>query len=69
LNDSPEISEQTKIKIKEYANLKNYKPNVIGLNLKNRKTKTIGVIIPNILNFFAKVFSGIEKVVRAKATM
>jgi LacI family transcriptional regulator len=63
LNDSPEISDQTKIKIKEYAKLKNYKPNVIGLNLKNRKTKTIGVIIPNILNsFFAKVFSGIEKV-------
>lgn len=63
LNDSPEISEQTKIRVKEYAKLKNYKPNIIGLNLKNRKTKTIGVIIPNILNsFFAKVFSGIEKV-------
>jgi len=67
LNDSPEISEQTKVKIKEYAKLKNYKPNVIGLNLKNRKTKTIGVIIPNILNsFFAKVFSGIEKVADKK---
>ena len=67
LNDSPEISEMTKIKIKEYAKLKNYKPNIIGLNLKNRKTKTIGVIIPNILNsFFAKVFSGIEKVADKK---
>jgi LacI family transcriptional regulator len=67
LNDSPEISEVTKVKIKEYAKLKNYKPNVIGLNLKNRKTKTIGVIIPNILNsFFAKVFSGIEKVAEEK---
>ncbi|MFN7099318.1 MAG: LacI family DNA-binding transcriptional regulator [Flavobacterium sp.] len=67
LNDSPEISDLTKIKIKEYAKLKNYKPNVIGLNLKNRKTKTIGVIIPNILNsFFAKVFSGIEKVADEK---
>jgi LacI family transcriptional regulator len=67
LNDSPEISEQTKIRIKEYAKLKNYKPNVIGLNLKNRKTKTIGVIIPNILNsFFAKVFSGIEKIADQK---
>ena len=63
LNDSPEISEHTKIRIKEYAKLKNYKPNIIGLNLKYRKTKTIGVIIPNILNsFFAKVFSGIERV-------
>ncbi|TRX23969.1 LacI family DNA-binding transcriptional regulator [Flavobacterium franklandianum] len=67
LNDSPEISEQTKTRIKEYAKLKNYKPNVIGLNLKNRKTKTIGLIIPNILNsFFAKVFTGIEKVAEEK---
>jgi LacI family transcriptional regulator len=67
LNDSPEISDLTKVKIKEYAKLKNYKPNVIGLNLKNRKTKTIGVIIPNILNsFFAKVFSGIEKIADEK---
>lgn len=67
LNDSPEISEQTKIRIKEYAKLKNYRPNIIGLNLKNRKTKTIGVIIPNILNsFYAKVFSGIEKVADEK---
>ncbi|HWS59640.1 MAG TPA: LacI family DNA-binding transcriptional regulator [Flavobacterium sp.] len=67
LNDSPEISEQTKTRIKEYAKLKNYKPNVIGLNLKNRSTKTIGVIIPNILDsFFAKVFSGIEKIADQK---
>jgi LacI family transcriptional regulator len=67
LNDSPEISEPTKIKIQEFAKLKNYKPNITALNLKNRKTKTIGVIIPNILNsFFAKVFTGIEKVTDEK---
>ena len=62
LSDSPEISEATKIKIQEYAKLQNYKPNSIAKNLKNQRTNTIGVIIPNILNpFFAKVFSGIEK--------
>jgi LacI family transcriptional regulator len=67
LNDSPEISEPTKIKIQEFAKLKNYRPNIMALNLKNRKTKTIGVIIPNILNsFFAKVFSGIEKIADEK---
>lgn len=67
LNNSPEISVLTKTKIQEYAKLKNYKPNFFGLNLKNRHTKTIGVIIPNILNsFFAKVFSGIEKVAEEK---
>jgi LacI family transcriptional regulator len=64
LNDSPEISDQTKIKIKEYAKLKNYKPNVIGLNLKNRKTKTIGVIIPNILNL--PKFLAVSKKLRMK---
>ncbi|CAM3790204.1 LacI family DNA-binding transcriptional regulator [Flavobacterium cucumis] len=62
LSDSPEISEATKIKIQEYAALQNYKPNSIAKNLKNQRTNTIGVIIPNILNpFFAKVFSGIEQ--------
>lgn len=67
LNESSEISEPTKKRVQEYAKLKNYKPNVIGLSLKSRKTKTIGVIIPNILNsFFAKVFSGIEKVADEK---
>jgi LacI family transcriptional regulator len=67
LNDSPEISAPTKLRVQEYAKLKNYKPNIIGLNLKNRSTKTIGVIIPNILNsFFAKVFTGIEKVADEK---
>lgn len=62
LSDSPEISEPTKIRIQEYAKLQNYRPNTMAKNLKNQRTNTIGVIIPNILNpFFAKVFSGIEQ--------
>jgi LacI family transcriptional regulator len=62
LSDSHEISEPTKIRVQEYAKLQNYKPNTMAKNLKNQRTNTIGVIIPNILNpFFAKVFSGIEK--------
>jgi LacI family transcriptional regulator len=62
LSNSPEISEPTKIKVQEFAKLKNYKPNNIAVNLKSKRSKTIGVVLPNILNpFFAKVFSGIEK--------
>lgn len=62
LSNSPEISEPTKVRVQEFAKLKNYKPNNIAVNLKSKRSKTIGVIIPNILNpFFAKVFSGIEK--------
>jgi LacI family transcriptional regulator len=47
--------------------LKNFKPNAIAKNLKTKKSFTIGVIIPNILNpFFAKVFSGIERFANSK---
>ena len=67
LSDSVEISDLTKIKVKEYAKIRNYKPNVIGLNLKYGQTRTIGVIVPDILNsFFAKVISGIEKIADEK---
>ena len=62
LNDSDEISEYTKLRVKELAKLYKYTPNKIALSLKSNQTKTIGVIIPDILNpFFAKVLLGIEK--------
>ncbi|MDN3664590.1 LacI family DNA-binding transcriptional regulator [Algibacter miyuki] len=61
LNNSEEIGEETVKRVKELAELYNYKPNKVALSLKNNKTKTIGVIIPNILNrFIAKVLFGIE---------
>lgn len=63
LRDSHEISKDTRDKIKAFAKLYNYRPNNIALSLKNRKTKTIGVIIPEIVHhFFTTVISGIEKV-------
>ncbi|WP_242205745.1 LacI family DNA-binding transcriptional regulator [Aestuariivivens insulae] len=64
LNDSYDISVTTKQKIQEYAKAHHYKPNTIALNLlKKSKTKTIGVVIPNIMNsFFAKAFVGIENI-------
>ncbi|TWO32245.1 LacI family transcriptional regulator [Seonamhaeicola sediminis] len=62
LSDSYEISAKTKEKIQQYAKEHHYKPNSVALSLLNKKTKTIGVIIPNIMNnFFAKVFVGIEE--------
>ncbi|MGV6844632.1 MAG: LacI family DNA-binding transcriptional regulator [Lutibacter sp.] len=63
LNDSYEISDETKRKIQDYAKFHHYKPNTLALSLQNKKTKTIGILIPNILNhFFAKVLSGIEEI-------
>ncbi len=63
LRDNPEISTDTRQRIKAFAKFYNFKPNNIALSLKNRKTKTIGVIIPEIVHhFFTTVISGIEKV-------
>lgn len=63
LRNSIEISEDTREKVQAFAKLYNYRPNNIALSLKNRKTKTIGVIIPEIVHhFFSKVISGIELV-------
>ena len=67
LKDSAEISLDTRQKVKAFAKLYNYKPNNIALSLKNRKTKTIGVIIPEIVHhFFTTVIGGVEKVANDK---
>ncbi len=68
LKDSHEISEDTRQKVQAFAKLYNYKPNNIALSLKNKKTKTIGIIIPEIVHhFFATVISGIEQVANENA--
>lgn len=65
LRDSAEISEDTRQKIKAFAKLYNYKPNNIALSLKNRKTRTIGIIIPQIVHhFFTTVIRGVEQMAR-----
>ena len=67
LKNSGEISKDTKEKIQAFAKLYNYKPNNIAISLKNKQTKNIAVIIPNIVHyFFATVFRGIEKYANSK---
>ena len=67
LRDSVEISGETRQKIQAFAKLYNYKPNNIALSLKNRKTRTIGIVLPEIVHdFFATVITGIENVANEK---
>lgn len=67
LKNSEEISRDTKEKIQAFAKLYNYKPNNIAISLKNKRTKNIGVIIPNIVHhFFTTVVRGIEKYANAR---
>jgi LacI family transcriptional regulator len=63
LRNSTEISADTIQKVKAFAKLFNYRPNNIALSLKNRKTNTIGILIPEIVHhFFSKVIRGVELV-------
>ena len=63
LNDSYDISKETKDKIQKFAKKHHYTRNPFAVNLQNKATKTIGIIIPNILNnYFAKAFIGVEKI-------
>ena len=67
LKNSEEIGSDTKEKVQAFAKLYNYKPNNIAISLKNKRTKNIGVIIPDIVHhFFTTVFRGIEKYANAK---
>ncbi len=56
-----DISKTTKMSVKELADKWNYKPDQIALSLKSGLSKTIGVIVPEIVHyFFSTVISGIE---------
>ncbi len=61
LKGHPDISLQTKKTVRELVEKWNYKPDPIALSLKSGLTKTIGVIVPEIVHyFFSTVISGIE---------
>ena len=67
LSDSHEITKETKDRIRAFAKYSNYKPNSLALQLRNQKTKVIGVIIPKIVHhFFSTVISGIENTARER---
>ncbi|MBW2962271.1 LacI family DNA-binding transcriptional regulator [Mesonia aestuariivivens] len=67
MNDSPEISEKTKKKVKDLAKFYGYTPNHIAVSLKNQSTFNIGVIIPDIQNpFLAEVLKNIEITAKKK---
>jgi LacI family transcriptional regulator len=63
LKDHPDISPETKKAVNELAEKLNYTPNIVALSLRQSKTNTIGVVIPEIVHFFfSTVISGIEDV-------
>src|ERR1700749_595708 len=63
LRGSYEIGPETKKLVLEYAEKINYRPNPIALSLKERKSRSIGVIVCEIANdFFSQAINGIESI-------
>lgn len=61
LKGHPDIAAETKKAVKELVQKWHYKPDPIALSLKIGQSKTIGVIVPEIVHyFFSTVISGIE---------
>jgi LacI family transcriptional regulator len=56
LSNHPDISENTKRKVRELAALVDYEPNTYAINLRTNKSKVFGMIVPTISNMFYESF-------------
>ncbi|WP_257669063.1 LacI family DNA-binding transcriptional regulator [Parapedobacter tibetensis] len=67
LNDHPSIGLVTTMRVKKVAKELNYEPNQTAIFFKQRKTFTIGVVLPSLSEpFFSAAISEIENVASSK---
>ena len=67
LKDHPDISDKTKLRVKELANALDYEPNANAINLRTSKNNLFGLIVPSISNFFYDSFiAAVEEECRKK---
>jgi DNA-binding LacI/PurR family transcriptional regulator len=61
LGGRSDVHPETKKKIMDLAHSLEYQPNALAINLKQQRTNTIGVIVPETINsFFARALGGIQ---------
>lgn len=62
LQNHPDISEETKKIIINYAREHHYRPNQMASSLRTQKVTTIGLILPELTSyFFSTILEGVEK--------
>ena len=60
MNDYSDISNETKKKVKEYAEKIGYEPNIHASFLRTKKTKLIGIVVPNLnTNFYSELVASL----------
>lgn len=61
LNGLPGYSDETRQKVQKVIEELGYQPNAIARGLVNKRTKTLGVLLPNVSSMFAsEILNGIE---------
>ncbi|MBT8218802.1 MAG: LacI family transcriptional regulator [Bacteroidia bacterium] len=67
LSDHPNVSEATKAKVRALAKELKYKPNFLAKNFRNRESRLIALIVPQLNMFFIpSVIRGVSDVFDAK---
>jgi LacI family transcriptional regulator len=65
LKNHPDISPEVKAKVQALAREWHYSPNPLAMGLLKQQTKTIGVIVPDLVTYFySSVISGIEQIAK-----
>ena len=63
LNDSGYVKEETRVRVLAVMEELNYSPSAIARSLSNKRSNTIGVVVPDINNpFFAEMIKGVTRV-------
>jgi len=63
LSNKGKFSEDTREKVLQIVKKLNYSPSMVARSLRNRRTKTIGLLLPDIVNpFFPEIMKGVENV-------
>lgn len=63
LNDIDVVNEDTKKKVLEAISKLGYRPNIVARSLKTQKTKTVGILVPDISSgFYPEIVRGAEDV-------
>ena len=60
MQDYPDIGVETKKKVKEYAAKIGYEPNIYASFLRTKKTRLIGIVVPNLnTDFYSKLLTSL----------
>ena len=61
LRNAPDVNPETRHAVLELAEALSYTPSRLALSLKQRQTRTIGVIVPNLDNVLSAMIRGIDE--------